>query len=202
MFYVFFFRNFDFNKVSIFQPSYWFPSLKKNVADNSYRSELSEADKTFFEPEPLEVEAGIEINNLRKVFHSFTGTEIVAVDSVGFKAYHGQITALLGHNGAGKTTTMNVLTGMMSASGGTALINGFSIHGQMDSVRKSLGLCPQHNMLFMDLTVEEHLIFFGMLKGISMQEAKRQAKTYIEQLDLTGKKNAKAETLSGIIIYI
>ena len=48
----------------------------------------------------------------------------------------------------------------------------------MGKIRKSLGLCPQHNMLFVDLTVREHLIFFGMLKGISMKEARRQASEY------------------------
>ena len=88
-----------------------------------------------------------------------------AVDSVNFKAYDGQITALLGHNGAGKSTTMNMLTGMLKPSDGSAVINGYNITNEMDSIRQSLGLCPQHNMLFTDLTVDEHLIFFGMLKG-------------------------------------
>lgn len=44
----------------------------------------------------------------------FTGSEVVAVDSVTFSAFHSQITALLGHNGAGKTTTMSILTGESS----------------------------------------------------------------------------------------
>ena len=117
----------------------------------------------FFESETEEVEAGIIVNKLRKVFKSLTGNELVAVDKVSFKAYHGQITALLGHNGAGKTTTMNMLTGMLSSSAGEGFINGYSIHGEMAKARQSLGLCPQHNMLFSDLTVREHLIFFGMV---------------------------------------
>ena len=57
----------------------------------------------------------------------------------------------------------------------------------MVKIRKSLGLCPQHNMLFVDLTVREHLIFFGMLKGISMREAKRQASEYRNTLIRYGK---------------
>ena len=63
----------------------------------------------------------------------------------------------------GKTTTMSVLTGMYSPTSGSAMINGHSINGSMDRVRESLGLCPQHNMLFEDLTVREHLVFFGMV---------------------------------------
>ena len=67
----------------------------------------------------------------------------------------------------------------------------------MGLIRKSLGLCPQHNMLFVDLTVIEHLIFFGMLKGVSMAEARRQAMTYTEKLDLVPKRDVNAEKLSG-----
>ena len=78
--------------------------------------------------------------------------------------YQGQITALLGHNGAGKTTTMSILTGLFSPSSGTAYVNGCSIVNNIDGVRKSLGLCPQHNVLFDRLTVKEHLEFFISLK--------------------------------------
>ena len=58
---------------------------------------------------------------------------------------------------------MSVLTGMFSPTSGTASINGHDITEDMASVRRSLGLCPQHNMLFEDLNVREHLRFFGMV---------------------------------------
>ena len=87
-----------------------------------------------------------------------------AVNGVTFSAFEDEITALLGHNGAGKTTTMSVLTGLFSASSGSAFINGHDIGTSMSKVRRSLGLCPQHNMLFEDLTVREHLRFFGMVR--------------------------------------
>jgi len=54
--------------------------------------------------------------------------------------------------------------GLFAPSSGTATVNGFDITTDMDNVRKSLGLCPQHNMLFDELTVEEHMIFFGRVK--------------------------------------
>ena len=88
---------------------------------------------------------------------------MVAVDDVSLDIYPGEITAILGHNGAGKTTTMSVLTGLFSASAGSAFINGHDIGTSMAAVRRSLGLCPQHNMLFEDLNVLEHLVFFGMV---------------------------------------
>ena len=99
--------------------------------------------------------------NLRKVFRG--KRDVVAVAGVSFNAFQGEITALLGHNGAGKTTTMSMLTGLFSPSSGEARINGFNIRTAMQAARDSLGLCPQHNMLFPSLTVMEHLIFFGMV---------------------------------------
>ena len=89
--------------------------------------------------------------------------KVVAVDNVTFNAFEGEITALLGHNGAGKTTTMSMLTGLFSPTSGDAKINGYNIRSDMAKARDSLGLCPQHNMLFPSLTVFEHLIFFGMV---------------------------------------
>ena len=112
------------------------------------------------------------------------------MDGLTFTAYTGHITALLGHNGAGKTTTLSILTGntrttvlvsckyhnhylvsysegspgLFSPSSGEARISGYSLNSQLGRARDSLGLCPQHNMLFPSLTVAEHLIFFGMLK--------------------------------------
>ena len=114
----------------------------------------------MFEDEPQK-HRGVEVNSLRKVFKG--KREVVAVDNVSFNAYEGEITALLGHNGAGKTATMSMLTGMFSPTSGGAKINGYNIKNEMEQARDSLGLCPQHNMLFPSLTVMEHLIFFGMV---------------------------------------
>ena len=77
--------------------------------------------------------------------------------------YEGQITALLGHNGAGKTTTMSMVTGLIPPTSGTAIVNHYDIRTDIDGVRSSLGLCPQHDVLFDDMTVEEHLYFFAVV---------------------------------------
>ena len=55
---------------------------------------------------------------------------------------------------------MSCDAGFFPPTNGTAIVNGFDIRHDIDRVRRSLGLCPQHNVLFDDLTVEEHLIFF------------------------------------------
>ena len=64
----------------------------------------------------------------------------------------------------GKTTTMSILTGLFPPTAGNAYINGNSILSNMDTIRESLGLCPQYNVLFDRLTVKEHLEFFTALK--------------------------------------
>jgi ATP-binding cassette subfamily A (ABC1) protein 3 len=54
---------------------------------------------------------------------------------------------------------------MITPTSGTALIGGFDVRTDIHKVRESLGLCPQHNVLFEDLTVREHLYFFGKVSN-------------------------------------
>lgn len=150
----------------------------------------------MFEEEP-EGEAGIRVSGLVKEFPKWGGEPVKAVQGVSFAAFPGEITTLLGHNGAGKTTTMSVLTGLYSPTAGEASVGGHSILGSMSKVRQSLGLCPQHNMLFEDLTVREHLVFFGMLKGMSKSDAEKDCTKYISMLNLEAKRNVNVTSLSG-----
>jgi len=63
----------------------------------------------------------------------------------------------------------DLLTGLFSPTSGTVHINGYDIHDNLDKVRESVGLCPQHNLLFTDLTVLEHLLFFAMVMSFLSQ---------------------------------
>lgn len=136
----------------------------------------------FFETEPQNLRRGVEIRNLRKVFKGKA-----AVQRLSLNMFEDQITVLLGHNGAGKTTTMSLLTGMITPTSGTARINGYDIRTDMDSVRGSLGLCPQHNIIFDDLTVAEHLYFFSKLKGLQKNEITAEIDKYVTLLELEDK---------------
>ncbi|KAL9959228.1 hypothetical protein ACROYT_G036325 [Oculina patagonica] len=139
---------------------------------------------------------GVSIQGLRKVFEGSTGSK-VAVDELSLNIFKGQITALLGHNGAGKTTTISMLTGLYPPSSGTAHINGNSIITDMDAIRESLGLCPQHNVLFDRLTVKEHLEFFINLKGKFGPDALSEVNGMISDINLTDKTNTQSSKLSG-----
>lgn len=144
----------------IFTSWYWCGNLQKAP----HLSIDGNLDSSIYEREPYNLKRGVEIINLRKKYG--TGRKAkVAVHGLSLNMYEGQITCLLGHNGAGKTTTMSMLTGMIPPTSGTAVINGYDVSKNLKQVRASLGLCPQHNVLFNELTVEEHLYFFGRLKG-------------------------------------
>uniref|UniRef100_A0A9J7ZMC1 ATP-binding cassette, sub-family A (ABC1), member 4a n=1 Tax=Cyprinus carpio carpio TaxID=630221 RepID=A0A9J7ZMC1_CYPCA len=127
------------------QPSYWLnrPEPLKQAPEKP--PEPPGSWSLFFEPEPSGLVAGVCVENLYKMF---SGSSRPAVDGLSITFYEGQITAFLGHNGAGKTTTMSILTGMFPPSSGTAYIYGKDIRTDMDAIRKSLGMCPQHNIIF------------------------------------------------------
>ncbi|TDH71046.1 hypothetical protein CCR75_004636 [Bremia lactucae] len=138
----------------------------------------------------------LAVQHLRKVF-SVPGGEKVAVKDLNLNMYKNQITCLLGHNGAGKTTLISMLTGMIAPTGGDATFRGLSIRHDMDEIRQSLGLCFQHDVLFEELTVEEHLIFFGRIKGYKTRELEEVVTRQIREVGLTEKRHVKSTELSG-----
>lgn len=90
-------------------------------------SDINEINGDVYEKEPKNLNVGIQIQNLGKVFHG----NKVAVSNLSLNMYEDQITVLLGHNGAGKTTTMSMLTGMFPPTSGTAVIAGNDIRTNM-----------------------------------------------------------------------
>lgn len=183
-----------------FTKSYWCGVSSDKVVQVGAEQELNTVDKhsdnPAIEKETHDLPIGVGIKDLRKVFKGSKGSK-VAVDGLSLNIYKGQITALLGHNGAGKTTTMSILTGLFPPSAGSAHINGKSILTDMEGIRESLGLCPQHNVLFDRLTVKEHLTFFINLKGTFGQEAEIEVLQMINDIQLTDKLNWASSKLSG-----
>lgn len=171
-----------------FTKSYW---ISNKVTDSQGYSNSID-DRPEIEKASNDMQAGIQIRNLHK---SFNGRPVVK--DFGLDIYQNQITVLLGHNGAGKTTTMNMITGLTPPSKGTIIVNGYDIHKNMDTVRKSLGLCPQFNVQFTDLTVLQHLMFFAMLRGHNYKEAVAESQELLTKLDLIHKQNILAGELSG-----
>jgi len=103
----------------------------------------------------------------------------------------------LGINGAGKTSTLNMLTGAILPTGGTASLGGFDIVREQWQVRRLLGYCPQHDALLDRLTVLEHLLLFGRIKGTPVEELSRYCETMMADLSLTPHMHKLSMTLSG-----
>ncbi|XP_024118032.1 retinal-specific phospholipid-transporting ATPase ABCA4 [Oryzias melastigma] len=166
----------------------------KQQQEEEEEEQAAQEDQLFFEPDPPGLVLGVQIQDLVKVFG---GSSRPAVNCLNINFYEGQITSFLGHNGAGKTTTMSILTGLYPPTSGTAFINGRDIRTDMDVIRTSLGMCPQYNILFSHLTVEEHIRFYSLLKGRTEEEAEREVEDMLVDLGLPHKRDEEAQNLSG-----
>ncbi|MBR4881170.1 MAG: ATP-binding cassette domain-containing protein, partial [Clostridia bacterium] len=90
----------------------------------------------------------IEINGLVKLYGNKA-----AVDNISFTVEKGEIVGFLGPNGAGKSTTMNILTGYLSSTEGTAKVNGIDILENPMEAKKLIGFLPEQPPLYPDMTV-------------------------------------------------
>ena len=142
-------------------------------------------------------ESSVSILRLRKEFVMSKKETNVAVDDLCLRMFPDGITVLLGHNGAGKTTVMNMMTGMMPPTSGDVRIYGKSIVHDMQAIRRDIGFCPQHNILWDDLTCLEHLQYFARLKGMHGGDVNNEAREMLARVDLVDKADVLSCNLSG-----
>ena len=121
----------------------------------------------------------------------------IALRNLNLIAYQDEILSLLGQNGAGKTTFFSMLMGILQPTSGVCMVNGMDILVSRDIVKKTVGSCPQHDILFDYYTIEEHLIFYGILKGIHPNDIKGSVAHTLADVGLTAKKDEHVNALSG-----
>lgn len=114
----------------------------------------------------------IEVKNLTKNYG-----DKKAVDNISFVANDGEILGFLGPNGAGKSTTMNILTGYISSTSGSALINGVDILEDPIKAKANIGYLPELPPLYLDMTVKSYLNFIFDLK-----KCKLPRKSHLEDI--------------------
>ncbi|XP_068781238.1 phospholipid-transporting ATPase ABCA1-like isoform X1 [Struthio camelus] len=175
-----------------FTKSYWFGEESQDRQHP--HPDQKGPSKVCKEEEPTHLCLGVSIQNLVKVY---SDDKKIAVDGLTLNFYEGQITSFLGHNGAGKTTTMSILTGLFPPTSGTAFILGKDIRSELSTIRQNLGVCPQHNVLFDLLTVEEHIWFYAHLKGLSEKKVKEEMEQMAMDYSLPLKLKARTSKLSG-----
>ena len=156
--------------------------------DPNFEGEALYKDKT-------KKDDALRIKNIKKTFEDGK----TAVNNVNLNFYKDEIFALLGHNGAGKTTLISMLTGLYEATEGNAYYDGddILIGNNMDTFRTKLGICPQHDILFEDLTIKEHLEMFSIFKGVPSDFIEQEVTKSINDFQLNEIKDITIKDLSA-----
>ena len=113
----------------------------------------------------------IETNDLSKQFNN----DFWAVDGVNLCVEPGKILALLGQNGAGKTTTVRMLTALLKPTRGWARVAGYDVTRNPQEIRANVGVLTEQHGLYMRMTGEEYLEFFGKVYGLNPQARKTRS---------------------------
>jgi len=137
-------------------------------------------------------EYAVVVEGLTKRFGQFT-----AVNSVSFTVRRGEIFGFLGPNGAGKSTTIRMLCGLLSPTGGKAIVGGFDVSRDPDAVKSTIGYMSQRFSLYEDLSVEQNIEFYGGIYGLEGERLKERKAWALTMAGLEGKESLLAASLSG-----
>jgi ABC-2 type transport system ATP-binding protein len=129
---------------------------------------------------------------LTKTFGSFT-----AVNRLDLTIAKGEIVGFIGPNGAGKSTTIRMLCGLLRPSAGRAVVAGYDVGREPETVRAHIGYMSQKFSLYGDLTVRENLRFFGGLYLVPRQQMEARMETAVSMAGLEGREDALVRTLAG-----
>ncbi|KAJ3110430.1 hypothetical protein HDU96_006627 [Phlyctochytrium bullatum] len=170
---------------------------EKKQADSAVMHEESEVGKWVAAGMKHDPSNAITLVNLRRAFG-----KKVAVDQISLRIRYGETFGLLGPNGAGKTTTLSMLTGLLQKSDGKIFIDGKSIDDDIEKgnrgLRTLIGVTPQFDTVWPDLTVEEHLVFYCRIHALSPSQLRSRVRKIAEAIELDGDSfKTKSSALSG-----
>jgi ABC-2 type transport system ATP-binding protein len=134
----------------------------------------------------------IAVENIVKRYGDFE-----AVKGVTFSVADGEIFGLLGPNGAGKSTLIRMMTTLVPITSGRAIVAGFDVAKDADSVRRLIGVIPQALTSDPDLTVEENLSIYAKLYSVPKAERQKNIAEVLEAVDLVKWRGTQTKTLSG-----
>lgn len=134
--------------------------------------------------EPIANQA-ILSDNLKKVYHGKDGNpDKLAVRGLSLAIPKGQCFGMLGPNGAGKTSFISMMIGLIPPTSGTAYVHGMDIKTNMDAIYTTMGVCPQHDLLWETLTGREHVMFYGRLKNLKGTELLKAVDDSLKSVNL------------------
>ena len=145
---------------------------------------------------------GIRVRGLSKVYKKYScgcksKSDVHALNEVYLEVPQGELMCLLGHNGAGKTTLINILTGVLGDFTGNATIANYDLTNNKDLVKQSIGVCPQFDILWNDMTAKEHLWMFARIKGLNKKIIPTAIERYLEDVNLADVGDHMSKTFSG-----
>ena len=135
--------------------------------------------------------AVIHASDLTKIFGKST-----AVDHVSFEVQAGEIFGFLGPNGAGKTTTTRMLTGVIPADTGTAMILGHDIRSEPVQAKQGFGVVPETSNAYTDLTAWQNLMLMGQLYGLERTRSEQRSSDLLGMVGLLERKDQKVQAYS------
>jgi ABC-2 type transport system ATP-binding protein len=136
--------------------------------------------------------SAIAVSGLRKAYG-----EQVVLNGIDLDVTRGTIFSLLGPNGAGKTTTVQILSTLISADGGEAIVAGHDLHADPQSVRGAIGVTGQFSAVDNLLTAEENLNLMADLYHLGRREGRARTAELLAQFDLIDAKDKLTITFSG-----
>ncbi|XP_067861316.1 ATP-binding cassette sub-family A member 13-like [Heptranchias perlo] len=176
---------------------YWAQNLNHyNQQMNVNGEPLNSVKISGKEVPPPHLKIGVAVRSLTQ---EYKRNKKVAIKDLNLDFYKGEITALLGPNGAGKTTTMSMLTGLYQPSSGAVYVNGRNMNRDLSVIRKELGVCLQHDVLFESLTVHEHLLLYGVIKAQQWRKKQllQEVKMALENVGILEYQHKLVGDLSG-----
>ncbi|KAJ1401641.1 P-loop containing nucleoside triphosphate hydrolase [Sesbania bispinosa] len=164
---LFFLKRFQKKRSSSFRK----PSIQRQGSKVFVQMEKPDVNQEREKVEQLLLEPTINhaivCDDLRKIYPGTDGNpEKFAVRGLSLALPQGECFGMLGPNGAGKTSFINMMIGLTKPTSGTAFVQGLDIRTDMDGIYTSMGVCPQHDLLWETLTGREHLLFYGRLKNL------------------------------------
>ncbi len=133
----------------------------------------------------------IEVQDIRKDYGS-----LQALRGVSFSIAKGEIVGLLGPNGAGKTTMMKILTGYLVPTDGVAKVGGIDVTEDRETVQAKIGYLPENAPLYLEMSVQDYLLYIGRLRGVEADELENAVIAAIKRTGLADRSIQLIGTLS------
>jgi ABC-2 type transport system ATP-binding protein len=137
----------------------------------------------------------LNAQNLQKCY-KVRSKSFTAVQDVSLQLAAGEVLAFLGPNGAGKTTSIKMIAGLIVPDRGSVQIVDRNPHRDPQAIQYLGAVLEGNRNLYWRLTPEENLEYFGVLRGLSRQEARRRGRELLERFELSHKRQSVVQQLS------